>query len=461
MSRTSEIGLSRKQKVFAVLEDTMGTLKFPNATFDFIRPAGNAVLNQRPEYSDSEELADTLDILDQFQNACPAGDFTMKMYIRPSGTLGTASPPQGRALFESLQGSVAGAITAVLGSNISASKATLTLKTISGDFPQAGVVLIGTEKIYYASMATYVETPTTMTLCGCTRGYDGTTAATAATDAAVSLACLFYKQATTSPSFTLWVETDHIVQALIGCSVNQAAMEISNEGGAAITFTGQGMTMKWAGTDIAAHAYATAATAIIVSDAKRFCTGMPIYNFTTGAGRATISSINFTTNKLTLSGTIGATVASGSSVKGYLPTGTVIGDPLESRDAAAYLDGVLTKIRNCTLTIGAPKQYLTDEIGTEYPEDYLENVRGINTSLNLYFRKSAIKHFKDGYDNATNEAVVRLIFGDTQSEMMEVILPRCKLQVPELAFTPPAAELNIPVTALGTFGEDSCQIIFR
>ncbi len=461
MSRTSEIGLSRKQKVFACLETVMGTLKFPNATFDFIRPVGNAVVNQNPAFANSEELADTLDLLDQFQNATPAGDFTLAMYLRPSGTLGTATPPQGSVLFRSLQGSVNAATTASITSLMSASAATLILKAIAGGtLPQVGVILAGTEKIYYTGRSTYVDNATIATLTGCTRGYGATTATAHAADVQVSLNSIFYKQETTSPSFSLWVETDHIVQALSGCSVNSAVLEISNEGGVKITFTGQGMQMKWAGTDALVTGYATTATQFVVTDSKRFCVGMWIHNETKSGGPKKIATITSASHTIGLgTATLGITWATADVIKGYTPSGTIIGDPIESKDTAAYLEGVLTKIKTGSLNIGTPKQYLTDEVGTEYPEDYLENVRDINSSLNLYFRKSAIAYFKDGYDG--NEAEVRMTFGEDAGKIMEICMPRCKLTIPAIAFAPPAIELNIPITALGTFGEDSLEIIFR
>ena len=97
------IGISRKQVVFAVKETTCGTLKYP-AAIDFIRPAGLAIINQIPEFVPSEELRNTLDILDEFQNQIPPGEWSVPMYARPAATLG--GTPQGDALFQSWQGSL-------------------------------------------------------------------------------------------------------------------------------------------------------------------------------------------------------------------------------------------------------------------------------------------------------------------------------------------------------------------
>lgn len=459
MSRTSTIGLSRKQKVFASIESVLGTLIFPNATTDGILPVGNAVLNQSPDFANSEELADTLNILDQFQNATPAGTFNLTMYIRPSGTVGSA--PQGAALLRSLQGSINGATTASTSAILSASVSTIGLKGIAvDDLAQSGVITIGLEKIAYTGLIRAAGSATA-TLTGCLRGYAATTATSVgAAGAAVSLSSIFYKQSTTSESFSLWIETDHFVQALSGCSINSATLEISNEGGLKMTFEGQGMQMKWAGSDALAASAASDAVAIMVADATRFCSGMYIYNVTKESGKKLISSSNATTNVITVSEAIGAAWATADVIKGYLPDITEIGNPIEGKDSSVTLNSVAARIKTCSLSIGTPKQYITDEIGSTYPEDFLENTRDINISpMSIYFRKADAKYFKDGFDG--NEIPVCFSFGEGAGSIMDVNMKRMKLKVPEVNFNPPAVELNMTATALGTIGEDSLEIVFR
>ena len=107
MGCLDEIGLSRKQRVFVVTESVCGTIQYPNATTDFVRPAGDAKINQTPAFVDSEEKMNTLDVLDRFQNVMPAGEWELPMYIRtetPSTPTASFATPQGGPLFESLQG---------------------------------------------------------------------------------------------------------------------------------------------------------------------------------------------------------------------------------------------------------------------------------------------------------------------------------------------------------------------
>ncbi len=459
MSNTTTIGLSRKQRVYATLESVLGTLKFPNGTTDYIRPVGNVTINQKPTYQNSEELRNTLDVLDQFQNAVPPGDFTITMYIRPSGTLATTSPPQGGTLFRCLAGSVQSATTASLSAAVaSVTIATATLKAISGEFPHTGVITVGSEKMAYTGFI-HASGSATGTLIGITRGYAGTSATTHLIDVLGTLTSLFYKQKVTSPSFSLWVESDHFVQSLAGCSINSATLEFTNEGGLSMTFTGQGVQMRWAGTDALASNATAGDTTIYVSDAKRFCAQMYLYNSTKNSAGKLINSTNATTNAIVLSTPCGAAWATSDVIAGYVPADTVIGDAIEAKDSLVYLDSVSSTIKKCTLNIGTPKKYLNDEVGTQYPTDFLEDVRDINSNLSLYFRRADAKYFKEGYDG--NEIPIRVVFGDTAGYIMELYFLRSKLQVPEISFVPPAVELTMLMSALGTLGEDSMEIVFK
>jgi hypothetical protein len=460
MSANSEIGLSRKQRVFVALEATTGTLEWPSATQDYIRPAGNATINQTPAFVDSEELSSTLDLLDQFQNALPAGAWEIPMYLRPSGTIG--GRPQGYDLLKSLQGDVNAATTGLLKGAITIAATTIVVDTVAGGaLPHSGVITVGTEKLRYTG---YTAAGTSQaTLTGITRGWGSTTATNHADDAAFTLNSLVFKQAVTQPSLTIWVETDHFVQALSGATVNRAVFGVSNEGAVKLTCSGQGMQMYWAGTSALAAGASAAATQLTVANAKLFKAGMRIYNKTknltnTNAGWK-INAVDTGSNLLRIDAATGVTWATGDLVAGFLPTGTTIGDPIEGRDTTVYLGGVTAKLKTMDLTLDLPKKYIEDEIGVEAPEDYIEDRRTISSALSLYFRRSDAKYFKDGYDGS--EQPILITFGVDDGYIMDIYMPRCILEVPAINFAPPAVELNIPFRALGTAGEDSCEIIFN
>jgi hypothetical protein len=460
----TDIGLARKQRVFAVMETTAGTLVFPAAA-NFIRPAGNAVMNQSPAFVDSEELQDTLDILDQFQQAMPAGDFTVPTLLRPSTTVGGA--PQAEALWKTLMGGINASTGGSASASASTTDTSIPIDGISGGtMPEKGVVTIGSEKILYEGITRTARTATTATITSCTRAIDGTTAAAISDNDSVSLTSRFYKMSTQSSTCSVWVETDHFIQGLSGCTINQAVIGVTNDGPVTVEFSGQGMQMVWAGKDNPTHDHSSGGTTINVSDAKRFAVGAFIYNETAGDANSNGGYEITRVDSSSASNNIGIGTATSSdwnaahTIRGFLPAASVLGTPIEGRYTGVEINDVAATIKTTDLTVGCPKAYLTDEVGQTYPSDFVDDVRDISASLSLYFRKQDAKYFTEGY--AGNEVPVLLTFDDADGEhRVDVYMKRCKLTVPSVAFTAPTVELSIPMKALGTVGEDSCEVVFN
>ena len=467
------IGISRKQRVFAVLETTQGAVKFPAAA-NFIRPAGDAIINQSPDFVDSEEKQDTLDILDRFQNARPPGEFTIPMYLRTDSSASFATP-QGDAIWQSLQGGrETWSCTIATIAGVASTQATF--RTLVGTPPKKGVFHIGAETFFYHDWSTSSSTMGTfyfLNVSGAAsgRGYHGTSAAihnTGPTGSAATVCSIFYKQETTSPSMTIWVETDHFVQGLIGATVGQMTVGVTNEGAVILNITGQGMEMVWAGTEtvsICSNAAGVGATGCTVTNAKAFTVDSYIYKEvgTTPEDKGAadlgykVTSSNATTNRIVFTPVNTATWGTANVIRGYLPSATVVGTAIESRYTDVEIDDVDASIKNTDLTISVPKQYVTDEVGTTFPEDYMEQVRDISSTLDLYFRDTDFTYFKDGYDG--NAVELFLKFGDSEGGMLGMFMKNVSLTVPSVGFSAPAVNLSIPMKALGTVGEDSLEII--
>jgi len=112
------------------------------------------------------------------------------------------------------------------------------------------------------------------------------------------------------------------------------------------------------------------------------------------------------------------------------------------------------------LTISVPKEYLSDEIGATYPEDYLETTREITGSVGLYLRKEDVQYFTQGFDGTTKELVVN--FGDTAGFMMDLVMKKAQIQVPEISQDGAAQTMSMSYKALGSdSGENSLQIVLR
>lgn len=449
---STDIALSRKTKIFAVIETTPGVIAWPTAA-DFVMPAGDSSLNQVPAFTDSKEMSDSLDLIDQFPNAMPAADWSMPMYLRLQG-FGNA--PQGSAFLKSMQGSLqAGPVTAAVNNvaDITDSATTIAYDTLTAgkELPPAGVITIGTEKIRYAAKSA-------TELTGCTRGYNNTTAAAHLDNAVITLNSQVFKQTTSAPSFTLWMMTDWFCQFATGCTTANVTVDLKNEDAVTLTMKGQGMQMGYAGVSAMTAAALADATDIVVAKAKDFTIGARIQNQTKGATNTTsgftITAVDVATNTLSISPAVPAGGwAEDDVITGYLPPATPIGTPVVSRDTVVKIAGVAGKIRSTSLSVDVPKSYLTDEIGTAFPEEYVEGQRKISFDTGTYFKKADVSRFYDGYN--AQESTVEFIFGDTPGYKCSIFMPRVQLTMPTISRDGQTLALKIPGTALGTNGEDS------
>lgn len=94
------IGISRQQRIFLVKESTRGELAYPETDGNAVETiaSGDGVMNQNPNFSNSNEIRNSRDILDRFLDARPAGSWNFPTYMRPSGTAG--DEPQDDVLYE-------------------------------------------------------------------------------------------------------------------------------------------------------------------------------------------------------------------------------------------------------------------------------------------------------------------------------------------------------------------------
>ena len=98
---TNTIAKSREHLAFAVEESTKGTLAYPTLAAELLVLTAQVDLKQPGSFSDSKEIADTLDTLDRFRDQTGAGTFSLNFYNRP---VSKGVAPMGDILFESLQG---------------------------------------------------------------------------------------------------------------------------------------------------------------------------------------------------------------------------------------------------------------------------------------------------------------------------------------------------------------------
>ena len=476
------IGTARKQKVFAVKETTSGTLEFPT-TNDFIMPAGPATIKQTPDFINSEEINDSLDVIDQFQNAQPPGDWSCNMYLRLPNDHN--EDVQGDILLECLQGSKvnSGTVSGSLIVDLTDSTTEIGYTALSGDtrFPETGVIKItdpvtSDEYIYYRGIT--ASSSTAGTFHNCIRGWDDIAAAAHAgtgTAKVITLHSDWYRQAVNSPTFSLWVMTDHFTQGLSGCTVNSGSVGVDNEGAVTFTMSGQGMAMVWAGTDDVKAESASGQKTVNVDDSSKFSVGAYVCclqadgttDDNSGSGYlidsiATATSFTVTTN-------LAETWAIDDEVFGCLPTGTTVPNAVESRYTYVWVDNTQGKFRSSDLAFNVPKNYIIDEVGTTNPEGFVEDVREITTDMNVYFRRDDAKYFELG--SLGNTFKMHLLFGNMGTNVppdgtgfddvrkLGISMPKARSNTPTIGIEGATVTLAMPTTALGVNGEDSCDIV--
>lgn len=392
MSLNNALTLARQHTIFAVAETTRGTLVFPAAS-NLVIPAGYGQIGQVPTYSDSEEIVDTRSLIEQFRDAVPSGDWSLPMYIRPSGTAG--SVPQGAALLKSLFGSEA---------------------------------IVG---------ATSVE----------------------------------YTLAKQLPSFSLWVKYGDAVFFATGATADSAKGSFTKKGAVKLDLSGKFMALGWCGTDelYSAITYvATPITAIPVKDAKKYTVGGKVTIGTstnTGAGHA-ITAVNTSTNTLTVTPGVSSSQLINALVVPFLPTGTIIGEPVESRTTTVSFDGGSTtiKVKGFDFSMGNGIQYQEDEISdVEYATDYVEGDRVVTGSATMIMRRDDLKYFHDGLDTGSGtEKSIKISCGPSVAgDRVYISMTRCQVKVPTLNPTSPTVELKMDFTAMGTSGEDEITMMFN
>ncbi len=462
-----EAGKSNVQSVFVCLEDVSGVLQKPTPA-DYIAPRGNASMNQTPSTTPSEELSESLNALELFQNALEPGEASIPMYLRLQKEGGR---PQGHALFLAGMGgaqepdrvTAAVALQGATGTEVSAAGTTIPLGNVQGGFfPPHGVVMIGEESVLYSGVETNAAGVVTA-LVGCRRGYGGTAAAAHAEGEEIILKSRVYFQDVCRHTVSLWMKNDHLVQFASGGVVTSIEMGLRNEGGQTVDVTVQFRRMGWASRSFVSGAPQGQVIKVVTkngdSASQGYTAGGYIYNHTrnddnAGAGFR-ITAVDDLNGTLTLEGDIAAW-ADGDRLDAWLPAASPLGAACESRDARVVIEGKNSTIREGSLSIGTPTEFLA-EIGDEFPGESVDTQREISIALNGYMRAESARELGRGYKGS--EAAVGLRFGRGAGERLYVHAPRVKVTMPTIGVDGAAFTLDREGAVLGTRGEDALYLI--
>ena len=447
-----DVGKSNVQAVFACLEDVEGVPQKPTAA-DFILPSGQTTLSQTPDYTNSTEMSQSLNVSAQFQNATPEGSASFPMYLRIPSDGGKM---QGHNVILAMMGSVQepGTAKATLkDTTLDASATTLMLGAVTaGRFPPRGIVTVDAEDMLYTGVT---ETEGAITaLTGLVRGYNGTTAAEHSADAVVTLKSRTYFQETCRHSLTLWAQFDHLVKFGTGARVTNTSVNLSNTNGQELSFDLSFERMGWAGRSYLSTV--PTGTQLTVKDvnenpcANAYTEGAYIKNTTrnddnSGAGYK-ITAVDVSTGTITL-----ATAPTGwqadDQIDAWLPAAEPVGQALESRTARVFVDGKVGTLREGSISVSTPVERKL-EIGAEYPTIAVDTKRQMTITLNTFFRAEDAKELGRGYQ--VYAIGVTTTFGKDEGQRVSFHAPRVKVNTPTIGTDGAALTLDRTGTLMGT-----------
>lgn len=451
-----EIGLSNVQAAWVELEDVRDVLQKPTAA-GYIRPRGNISMSQTPSRSNSEELSESLNISAQFQNAVDVGQAQIGTYLRLASD---GSRMQGHALLVSAMGGFQekDRVTCKLSAALDAKADNFMVKGVAGGiFPPRCIIQIENEKILVGGVdkANGVVIGT----YNCVRGYAGTTAASHSADAEITVKSPVYYQDVCRETVSLWVKMDHVVLWGRGGVVTAVEIPMSNTGGQNINYTINFKQLGWAGTAIISGApngkTVTVETMNGANAAYGYCVGSYIKNTTkdddnNGAGYR-ITGVDVDKGTITIDGTI-TSWAAGDKLDAWTPKSESIGEPVEARTALVFIDGHAGGIREGSFTMNTPaEQKLL--VGDVYPSYTVDTQRDVSISMDTYFTRGAASAIGRGY--VGYETSVALVFGAKAGNRLNVMLPRVKMNTPEIGVDGAALTLNRTGAVLGKDYEDS------
>lgn len=275
-----------------------------------------------------------------------------------------------------------------------------------------------------------------------------------------------YSPAMTKPSCTIWYKKGHSVFFLRGAAVSAGKTGLATKGGNAWEFSGGFMEKGWAGTDLLDGAASSGASTVTVDDARKFKVGA-LAEFVEGSttynnsdSGYSITAVNTTTNVVTISPVLEADLADNSTIKGWLPTGTITGTPVANRKGTAKIDAVAFDLMELSLEFNDNVKYFDEEItSTGFPTAFGEMGREVGGNIKILFRENDLKYYHDGVES-TDKALIATI-GTTSGYIVEHSMPKTNLDVPAEEEADPSVALSMPYTALGTNGEDSISTTYK
>ena len=455
---TNTIARALQHFCYACEETTKGTVVLPTVLTQKIMTAGFAEINQQPTYTDSEEINNSLDLLERFQDQIANGTFKIPMYVHPSGTAGTA--PMGAILFESLFGNATNDSGVKETYDQTTTKKSFTLWSKLGHtvFFGSGAVAENGKFSMVNKGANQVDISGGFMQMGWA-GTDQSNGATANGDGAAYVVDKVAGYVEGDTVITLKTGTGTVLEGdVVNFEDDSTDYFIADGGGVAeagdITLRAPGLTANLAdGKTLTIDG----SSLVTVDEGKKFTADALIsiaadHNTNMGYQIASVS-----TNKVYLKEKV--TCADDAAITGWLPVLVAPGAPIENKDLTITFDGSAKILKSLTIDYSSPVAWQNEEITSDgYVGAYVEDRRDIKVSAEALFREAELSLFYDALNNA--KIAIIAIVGTTAGKIMTINLPYTELEMPGPQPSKPVVNLSLSGKALGSSGEDSCSIVF-
>jgi len=271
-----------------------------------------------------------------------------------------------------------------------------------------------------------------------------------------------YTLANQLDSFTLWSKKGHTVYIFRGATVQTAGFSIAGNDVARIS---------WGGNYIEQH---YASEGIVTSIAGNVLTmkGNHVLRYTegtyvevgdddnSGAGFK-ITSINYTTNKITLDGNPSPGGGTPATVTPWWPSsGSEVGTPGHGKLGLVTVDGSNAIIMEASVDVNNNIKYYEEEKNNQWTAERFARPtkRGIEGSLRLKFLDEGNSYFYRA-DYQISDALI-IPVGNVSGYIMELQIPYAEYRTPSISGGE-EFEQEIPFVAVAGSGNDEFKIVFK
>jgi hypothetical protein len=287
------------------------------------------------------------------------------------------------------------------------------------------------------------------------------------TESIVAGSSVTYTPAVALETMTMLFKYQDVAFGLVGATVNELRMSLTNKGAINCSWSGGFMQMLQAGSTNGCTATAAASWIVMpaATDTQKYSVGMRLEVYNAGgsythAGSASTGYIigSITTTSIYVTPAIQSTIVAADTVRPWIPTIAEVGYPVECRTGVCEFDDVAVTLMGMEAAFTNNIRYLEDEITTSgYPSAFAADNRKITGSTSIYLRGEDLHYFYKARNNTNVK--IEMIGGTVAGKIFTLTMPYCNFSVPPIAGEM-EKQLSLEFQALGSAGEDEVSLKF-